>query len=40
MHQDATNDPETGDEKKPVNLTSNNDTKYGVDILDEMCRSV
>ncbi|XP_046686312.1 uncharacterized protein LOC124371984 [Homalodisca vitripennis] len=38
MHDDASIDPETGDERKPMIITSYNDTKYGVDILDKMCR--
>lgn len=38
MHHDAAIDPSTGDEKKPVIITTYNETKYGVDILDKMCR--
>jgi hypothetical protein len=38
MHDNAAIDEATGDDKKPVIITDYNDTKYGVDILDKMCR--
>lgn len=38
MHDDKAIDPATGDERKPVIISAYNDTKYGVDILDKMCR--
>lgn len=38
MHDDTSIDPETGPERKPMIISSYNDTKYGVDILDKMCR--
>lgn len=38
MHHDAAIDPSTGDKKKPVIITTYNETKYGVDILDKMYR--
>lgn len=38
MHHDGAIDPSTGDEKKPAIITTYNETKYGVDILDKMCR--
>lgn len=38
MHDDDSIDPETGDERKPMMITTYNDTKYGVDILEKMCR--
>lgn len=38
MHDNMAIDPDTGNERKPIIITTYNDTKYGVDILDKMCR--
>lgn len=38
MHNNVAIDEATGDQKKPVIISDYNDTKYGVDILDKMCR--
>lgn len=38
MHYNAAIDPETGDDKKPYIITTYNETKHGVDILDKMCK--
>lgn len=38
MHDNAAIDPATGDDRKPVVITTYNETKFGVDILDKMCR--
>lgn len=38
MHYNKAIDGDTGDEKKPCIITSYNQTKHGVDILDKMCR--
>lgn len=38
MHDNTAIDETTGEQKKPVIITDYNDTKYGVDILDKMCR--
>lgn len=37
MHKVGEIDANTGDQRKPVIITTYNDTKYGVDILDKMC---
>lgn len=38
MHDSKLIDPDTGDERKPMMITTYNQTKYGVDILDKICR--
>ncbi|XP_046659127.1 piggyBac transposable element-derived protein 4-like [Homalodisca vitripennis] len=38
MHDNAAIYPATGDDRKPVIITTYNNTKYGVDVLDKMCR--
>lgn len=38
MHGIGEIDPSTGNEKKPVIITTYNETKFGVDILDKMCK--
>lgn len=38
MHDSKLIDPDTGDERKPMMTTTYNQTKYGVDILDKICR--
>lgn len=37
MHDDATVDPATGDQQKPEIITFYNQTKSGVDVIDEKC---
>lgn len=38
MHNTKSIDADTGAERKPCIITTYNDTKHGVDILDKMCR--
>lgn len=40
MHEIGSIDPATGDHKKPVIINTYNETKFSVDILDEMSRQV
>lgn len=37
MHKDGEIDINTGDQKKPVIITTYNETKFGLNILDKMC---
>lgn len=37
MHRDGEIDPSTNEERKPTIITTYNETKFGVDILDKMC---
>lgn len=38
MHKVGEIDPSTGDKKKPIIITTYNDPKFGIDILDKMCK--
>lgn len=37
MHHNMSIDSETGEQQKPEKITDYNKTKYGVDLVDQLC---